>query len=402
MDFGANEEGKDNRKKKKNNNRDAKKIIKVSIGVGLFLLLIVTMWLYTNNENVKNFFDIHVFRKEVYEDTLPTIIMEVSDAEHVYMYGKDVLVLEHNKLKGYSKLGHEAYSVDLKVTTPLFDSEGDFLCVADKNGESIYLISGRNIVWQKELEGDIYNICVNKNGYVAVTTTDTSYKAIVQTYDKNGNELFKTFLGTSNVIDIDISSDNKYLAIAEVNLTGIIIQSYVKIISMEMAKKEPNNSIAYRHMSKPDDLIINIEYNNKDNLICMYDTHVDSIQKEQNREIDNYSDTNTLFMDINLNSNIVKVIKKSSNMFNGKAEMQIINIDNPNENKIIYEVDKIPKSVHTYKNMICLNTGTEILFINNKGWLMKRYKSTQEAKNIVIGDGIASIVYKSKIEIINL
>jgi len=36
------------------------------------------------------------------------------------------------------------------------------------------------------------------------------------------------------------------------------------------------------------------------------------------------------------------------------------------------------------------------------GWLKKKYSSNQEIKNIVLGNNLAGIVYKNKIEIIDL
>lgn len=52
--------------------------------------------------------------------------------------------------------------------------------------------------------------------------------------------------------------------------------------------------------------------------------------------------------------------------------------------------------------MIALNLGTEIEFINTDGWLVKRYLAKQEITNIVISDNIAGIIYRDRIEIINL
>ena len=46
--------------------------------------------------------------------------------------------------------------------------------------------------------------------------------------------------------------------------------------------------------------------------------------------------------------------------------------------------------------------GQGIEFINTSGWLLKSYSSTQEVQNVVIGNGIAGIVYQDRVEIINL
>ena len=39
---------------------------------------------------------------------------------------------------------------------------------------------------------------------------------------------------------------------------------------------------------------------------------------------------------------------------------------------------------------------------NTNGWLIKRYNSSTEINNIILGENIAGIVYADKIEILNL
>ena len=345
--------------------------------------------------------DRYVFRKEVYEENVPNIRADNLN-NNVYAYNSSIIVLEQNSLKSYNKMGNEEYALDITAVNPIFASAGNYLCIADKNGQKVYLISGRNIVWQKNIEGKINNISVNKNGYISVIASDTSYKTVIETYDNNGTELFKTFLATSNVIDIDISEDNKYLAIAEINLSGIVIQSSIKIISMENAKKTPTNSIIYTHLAKPDDLIINIEYNNRNNLICMYDGHIDKISgNNSNTELINYSNEEVMFVDINLNSAIAKVSKKNKELFNNNAEIQLIDTNDSNNIKY-YEIEQSPKSVLAYENIVCINLGTEAIFIDSNGWLIRRYKSSQEIRQVVLSNGIAGIVYKNKIDLVSL
>ena len=125
---------------------------------------------------------------------------------------------------------------------------------------------------------NISAINVNKNGYVSITISGTSYKTVVQMVDTKGNDLFKTYLSSTNVVDTDISNDNKYLSIAEANFSGIVVQSSIKTISVEEAKKSSDNSIKNTYLAKANDLIINIKYNNKNELICMYDKHIDILK----------------------------------------------------------------------------------------------------------------------------
>ncbi len=71
----------------------------------------------------------------------------------------------------------------MEISDSLFLRHPVNLRVAEKNGSKFYLLSNRNILWQKDIEGSISNISINKNGYVAVAIADTTYKNICKVYD---------------------------------------------------------------------------------------------------------------------------------------------------------------------------------------------------------------------------
>ena len=354
--------GLHNGKKIKNSKKqiNKRKVCKVVFIVFCIILLITSIVLYITNEKCRKIFDKYLFRKEVYENNLPTIKLESNENINAFAYNKYIAILEQNKLKLYNKLANEETSLDIEISSPIFEINGDYLAIAEKNGQKIYLLNNKNIVWQNEIEGNISSINVNKNGYVSVIISGTSCKTVVQTFDSNGNELFKNYLFTTNVVDSDISNDNKYLAIAETNFTGIVIQSSVKIISIEDAKQNSSEAIKYVHLAKPDDLIINIKYQNKNELLCMYDKHIDILNQDKNTELLNFENEDVLFVDINL-SKVMKIVKKSSGMF-AESEIQLINSNT--SDTVTYALENVPKTVYVQDNVIAVNLGTNAIFIN--------------------------------------
>ena len=68
----------------------------------------------------------------------------------------------------------------------------------------------------------------------------------------------------------------------------------------------------------------------------------------------------------------------------------------------IYTAKGAIKDIKTYANKIAINLGSSVEFINTNGWLVKKYISEKEVKDIVIGENIVGIVYKDKVEISNL
>jgi len=390
----------DNNKQKKKLNKS--KVLKVLIAVFFIILFLSFIFLYENNNNVRNFFDVYIFRKVINEEKVTSIEIDTSKNISVFAYDKYLIVLDQNILRFYNKSGNEEHTLDIEITNPLFETNGDYLCIAEKGGQKLYLISNKNIVWQKDIEGNISSINVNKNGYVSVIISGTSYKTVVQTFGENGEELFKTYLGSTNVIDTDISNDNKYLAIAEANFSGVVVQSIIKIIAIDDAKNNSGEPIKYTHMAKVNDLIINIEYNTKNNLICMYDEHIDMLKEEEHTELINLTNEDVLFADINLTSKIAKIVATSKGVLNTSIEIQIINSNNTNDVSK-YQIENTPKKLYTKGNMIAVNLGTSVMFINDNGWLVKKYESNrEEIQNIVMCDEIAGIISKDKIYIISL
>lgn len=387
-----------------NNSKDRKlnkkKIAKFIISLVCIGLIVSSIILYIKNERFREILDIYIFRKEVYENNLPTIKIDSNKNISTYAYNKYISVLEENKLKLYNKMGREETSIDIEISTPIFEANGEYLGIAEKNGQKLYLVNNKNIAWQKDIEGKISQINVNKNGYMSIVISGTSHKAVIKVLDPNGNELFTYYLSTTSVIDTDISNDNKYLAIAEVNFSGIVPQSAIKIISIDEARNNSSEAIKYTCLANANDLIVNINYQNKNELVCMYDEHIDIFKEGENINVIDLKNDEALFADISLSSKIVKVTKKSTGLFSAEAEMQIINGNTKDTS--IYAVENVPKSILVQDNMIAVNLGTKVLFINSNGWLVKKYQSSQEIQKILLCNDVAGIVSKNKIEIISL
>jgi len=371
-----------------------KKVIISILIVLIFILTIIFSVLYRKNLSVRVFFDEYIFRKNITENTLPKISTE---SGYTYAYEDYIVCLEKNVLTFYNKSANKVSSLDLEVSEPIFEACGDYLCVAERNGSKLYLISNKNIVWQKDVEGKISNLTVNKNGYVAISIADTTYKTICKLYNDKGTELFTTYLSKTYIVDSAISDDNKYLALAETNFSGIAIQSNIKIISIDKALSNSTDTIQYNYSALIDDFIVNIHYCDN-NLVCVYDNHIDIIKNNSTSKITDFENTNILFADVN--NELILIEKRDTGILSTEFELQII--DTKTNEKKLYSLDREPKSVEVFGNVIAINFGTEIIFINNSGWLIKNYTSSQEIQSIVLSDDLAGIIFKDKIEILSL
>lgn len=386
-----------------------KKLNKKKISITIYILiliivLIVLFCLYISSQDARNWIDKNILRKEINQNNVSTIDLDSENNYKIYAYDKNIAVLNHNTLKIYNDNGKEEKSLDVQINNAIFKSNNKFLVIAEEKGQEVYVISGTEILWKGQVDGNISQIHVNKNGYVAIVITDTSYKTVINFYNPNGERKFVTFLSSTRVVDTSISNDNKYLAIAEIDSSGSYIQSNVKIISIEKANDKSNtgldDSITYIYKADANRLITNLRYQDKNNLICKYNDGIDLINNNGNTSLVTIGDKKTTFMSIKLSNNVVSVEEKSSGLFTADSVVKIMNTTNKKEN--LYNADGVAKDIVTYDDIIGLNFGTEIHFINTNGWLIKKYIANQEITNVVLSGKIAGIIYRDRIEIVNL
>ena len=377
-----------------------KKIIITTIVVTVIVLVGIAVGTYCTNEAVRGWIDKFIFRKEVLQDSVATIDLKEGQNANVYAFNKYIGILDQAKFTVYSNSGSKEKELDVQISNPLYSSANRFLAIAEKGGQKFYLITDKDVSWDATVEGNISQVFVNKNGYVAVVITGTLNKTVIKMYNPSGKAMFTQYLSTTRAIDVSISNDNRYLAIAEIDTSKTVLQSNVKIISIEKAEKNADDYLEKTYSSATGKLITNIRYQDKNKLVCMYTDGISVIENGQENTLVETKDKKMSFQSIEIDNNICYVEEKSSGLFTADSVVNIINIDNKNSKQ--YTVNYVAKEIFTNVDIIALNLGTDIEFINTGGWLVKRYVANQEITNVVVSNNIAGIVYRDKIEIINL
>lgn len=377
-----------------------KKIVISIIVLILIVLIAIAMIIYHVNKPVREWIDVNIFRKEVMQDNVLTIELKENQNSSVYAFNKYIGILNKNKFTMYGNTGGKEKELDIQISDPIWSSSNRFLAIAEKTGKKLYMLTDKEITWEDEVEGNISQIYINKNGYVALIITDTSYKSVVKMYSPQGKPLFNTFLSSTRAIDVSVSNDNKYLAIAEVDTSGTIVQSSIRIMSIDKATTDPTNSLENTYKAQENKLITCIKYQDKNKLVCRYTDSIDEISNGEFTNLINNQNKKVTFQSIDLANNACSVEEKSSGLFTADSLVSIVNTDNGQVKE--YTADSVTKELYTSGDIIALNLGTEVEFINTDGWLVKRYVANQEITNIVVSNSIAGIIYRDKIEIVNL
>lgn len=379
-----------------------KKIIGVGILLVIICLIIVIYLVYAANENFRAFMDANILNKSIEQDNLKSITLENYDNSNIFAYSKYIAILKDNTLTTYNSSGKIEAENNIQITNPITTSNGKYLIIAEQDSSKIYLLKDNNIRWEKTLEGNISRISVNSSGYSTIILKGTAYKSVVLLLDDSGNEMFKYYMSSTIAVDASISEDNKYVGIAEVNTSGTLIQSNIKILSIAKAKENPTEAIVYTYNAPLNSLVLNIKYQNKNKLVCEYDNEIHVIKDNVDTKL---TDINTdqekiTYYSIELDNNIVKNVEENASLFATNTAIKIINSTTQKENT--YKFEGVIKEMYCCGSKIALNLGSEIHFVDTNGWLIKKYTSNQEVRKIVISNEVAGIIYRNKIELIKL
>lgn len=376
-----------------------RKIVITSI-IAIFLIAIIVIFsLYIAEESFRKWVDVNVLRKDIASENVASIDLNVDKNNQIFCYNKYICILNEKNLKLYNQSGENITDISVDINTALFSSNDKYLAIAEKNGQEFCVITDKSYSWRQKVDGEILQIYINKNGYVALVTTDTTYKSIITVYDQTGKQLMRNFLSTTRVIDVTISNDNKNVAFAEMDTSGTLIKSSVKIISIEKAQTKSDESIIYSKEASTSKMILKVQYQDKNDLVCVYDDGINIVKDGKETEVLSKEEEIT-FMSGNLNNNIAYIKEEQVGAFESTSKLSIVNPLNGQTST--YNFDEIAKEMYTNGNIIGVNIGTEMYFIGTNGMLIKKYTSNQEITNVMITKGLAIIIYKDRIEIVNL
>lgn len=375
-----------------------KVIIMILIAI-VVIAIIVVFSLYIAEDGFRKWVDTNLLRKDITPENVATIDLNVDKNNQIFCYSKYVCILNEKNLKLYNQSGENVTDISVNINTATFCSNDKYLAIAEKNGQELCVITDKVYSWGQKVDGEILQIYINKNGYVVLVTTDTTYKSIITVYDNNGKQIMRSFLASTRVTDVSMSNDNKYVAYAEIDTSGTLIQSNIKIISIEKAQTENGDATIYTKEGELSKMIVKLQYQEKGELVCVYNDSVNIIKENQENEIIQKDDEIT-FVSGNLSNSIAYIKEEQKGVFDSNSTLNIINTSS--KQTYTYKFEEISKEMYTNGNVIGINIGTELYLVNTNGMLIKKYTSNQEITNVMISNDLAIIIYKDRIEIINL
>lgn len=375
--------------------KKVKKVIIISIISVLVIGLILLVSFYMGNVGFRYWINKNILKKELVGNELPYIDLEDKDKSSVFAYGKHIAILNNNVLTIYNDSGKKTSTLDVAVSEPLSKNKGEYLVLADNKNGNIYLIHGDTLQWNQTINGIVEQITINKQGMVAAVVTGTTYKSVIELFEPNGEESFKTYLSTTYSTDVTISADGNLLSFTDIDTSGTAIISKVKTISVEKAKSTPEEAVIHTYSFDSGKMLVNIKYSGN-SLACLMDDGAYLLKDGNTTKIFELTDSIS-FAEIDFDDYVCNI---DENTKEGKYVLNIYNLNSSNQGT--YLIDETIKKINGNGHICAINLGNQVEFVNMSGWLVKRFTPKQNIKEILLGDQICAIVYKDRIEILKI
>ena len=377
--------------------RKNRKVIKFTIITLIAIIILVFIALYMANKSFNLFIDTYILKKRISENDANSLTIDTDNLSLIYAYDKSLVVYSDGSINFYNTDAKQTGNIEMTLSKPIADSEDKYLALADYGLQKVCLIKSNSLVWQKDIEGKISKVSVNKQGYVAVSVTGTTYESIVMLFNENGDLLFSKYLSTY-VIDVDISDDSKYIAIAEVDNSTILPVTKIEMVSVGLASTSSENATINTYEAESNKLLTGMNFQSKNVLVCSFEDYVLKMSDSSSDRLYEFSDL-TAYLEVDSRKGFVRIDKEESSVFKSDYRLKITNENNSEK---VYIIEGSIKSLVCKDNKIALNLGKEVQFIDNNGWLVKKFIGNQEVKSVLVSNKIGIIVFKDKISIVNL
>lgn len=359
----------------------------------IILVAIFSTILYINYDNIVNFVDNKEWEvADSIAKIIPNKYLQLSCA------GDELIIIESDQVSTYTYSEVPIYTVQTALREVVSDSESSYSIIGEVSSGKLVLLNEKGKLWDFNVNGEILTVSVNKNGYVACIYSKSGYKSLIKVIKPTGEEMFTNYLASTYAVDVEISNDNKYLALAEVNTEGITLESSVKIIDMNKAVDETIKTVKLDNNT----LLLDVEYTDKNELLMLEDNRIEKLSDDYQRQlIREYRQGEVSHITIENGNNGILVEKVDTGIFSTEYLVKIYS--DYNEWKE-YKLNGTPKQIYAQEKLVAVDMGNEILFLNTNGRLVKRCELNGQVKEICLyrNGGMAALVFRDRIEIVKL
>ncbi|MDP4153170.1 MAG: DUF5711 family protein [Bacillota bacterium] len=312
------------------------------------------------------------------------ITYDMVDENKFDYYNGNVAILSRNGLELYNSHGDELLKQDLNFQSPSMQSTHKYLLTFDRNGNNVKIFNSYMLVHDLTFNGEIITAKMNENGYFAVASKEKNYKGVVTVYNSNFEKVYEWYSADRYISDVDVSPDNKLLAVSVFDGTGGQVQTSVMTFSLH--QPDPIGEV-----SGIDGLAFSIDFKKDKRLHILTDSalYVTDDYKKATKAFD-FSNKYLTYFTIDDPNNTVMIIGRQ--LSDGVGTLVIA--DTSGKTVKSEEITSTIKSVDAIGNSVAVLTNDSVLMYNSLGALKNTASAPSDAKKVKLTDGGGAILFR--------
>lgn len=359
---------------------------KISIIMFLLLFLviiIIVLLVYVKSQNI----DIKSFNvKDIFKNSFQILNQDIdanvtSEFQYdlkkntfFYTYKDNIIKCTKESVIWLDRLGEEQKVKTISTENPVVKIAGAYILIADIGGKDFYIINGMNIKWSHKSDSSIINADISSNGYVSIVKEKKGYKGAIDIYDDIGNLVFTTVRGGAFVLSTKVISSKDRVLINKVDTADITANTILEFVNMRAEQvgepAQEDNVILPSLWNLNGDYIIGVS----DDVVICYNMNLKRKWKRDYTKI--YSSNIALGK-----YSIIAIPSDTKSGLIGKSASEIKVINTKGEEVSTYTINDKVTNIECSGNIIAVNTGSEVYFINTNGKLIGKYIS----KSLIMG-----------------
>lgn len=364
---------------------------------GLWILIVVTVILFmVNPRTIK-----YLKAKTNLDKGQISIIKEIetphSDQIIYERLDNGLIKYQGGILALYNMAGEQLWSINLAINRPAIKTNSNSVYIIDENKNQILRINKKGEqVYKSPLDKNYSNFNVCDNNYMVLhheTEDPVQYITII---NEKGKKVSEIVLGEGKITNMAILKTCDRIAINTININKDSLENNILIYDLKA------NLLGSENFK--DNIILNIFYNEKGDLIVIDEKNIFSINEDN--VINWKTDFNDPIIIINIkNRNFITTYSKGSNkgsIIYSPAENTIKTLSY--DGKLLSEIKQGEEAVNidSYKNDIIVYSSRTIFKYNKNGNLKMEYPYTGDIlKCFALSDDNIAVITKERISFLS-
>ncbi len=272
--------------------------------------------------------------------------------------------------------GNEQWTYPLSLNSPVLKAAGSYLLVADYGAKSLLTFSGKEMRWEKELDNNIINADINAKGYVTVVHGEERSRGAVSVYNRQGMNSFTIGKAENFILSSKVSSKAKSVFINSIDTSGISMNTVLEFA--DLSGKLLNNKIVKENTVFP-----SVWFMENDSLLAVGDSMFMILDKDFKEKLQ--QTVNGKIFSSCIADGKYAVVAANPEEATGIFESGSSGIwvyDTNGEKISEYNIKGEVRNINSYNDIVAVNSGNKLRFIDLGGELLAEYSSNDDIKEV--------------------